>query len=55
MSRESEMVTITRDEKGVPKIFCDPEIVDLVVALNNGEFQLGLLVVVTVSVAVILC
>lgn len=36
MSREDEMVVITRDEKGIPKIFCDPDIVDLVQALNNG-------------------
>lgn len=36
MSRESEMVTIIRDDKGAPKVFCDPEIVDLVSALNHG-------------------
>lgn len=35
-SRERQMVTITRDKNGKPKIFCDPEIVDIVQALNNG-------------------
>ena len=36
MSRESEMVVISRYEKGIPKVFCDPEIVDIVAALNHG-------------------
>lgn len=36
MSRESEMVTLERDENGKATIWCDPEIVDLVKALNDG-------------------
>lgn len=36
MSRESQMVTIRRDDGGRPTVWCDPEIVDLVDALNNG-------------------
>lgn len=36
MTRESEMVAIERDANGKPTIWCDPEIVDLVTALNAG-------------------
>lgn len=36
MSRESEMVVIERDAEGTPTVWCDPEIVDLVRALNAG-------------------
>lgn len=35
-SRESRMVVISRDKKGKPTVWCDPEIVDLVKALNDG-------------------
>lgn len=35
-SRESRMVVIERDEAGTPTVWCDPEIVDLVTALNKG-------------------
>ncbi len=35
-SRESKMVTIKRDETGNPTVWCDPEIADLVKALNDG-------------------
>lgn len=53
-SRESEMVVIETDEAGIPIIWCDPEIVDLVRALNthglstvascsgHGEKQFGI-------------
>lgn len=36
-SREEQMVVIDRDEVGNPTIWCDPEIVDLVTALNAGR------------------
>lgn len=36
MSRESEMIVIGCDKAGKPTIWCDPEIVDLVKALNDG-------------------
>lgn len=36
MSRENEMVVLARDTNGVPTIFCDPEIMPLVKALNDG-------------------
>lgn len=35
-SRESKMVVVERDEAGTPTVWCDPEIVDLVTALNKG-------------------
>lgn len=35
-SREAAMVVIKRDDSGRPTIWCDPEIVDLVRALNDG-------------------
>jgi hypothetical protein len=35
MSRESEMVTLRRDDTGKPRVWCDPEIADLVDALNT--------------------
>lgn len=35
-SRESKMVVVERDEAGKPTVWCDPEIVDLVTALNKG-------------------
>lgn len=35
-SREDKMVVIKRDAHGKPVIWCDPEIVDLVTALNDG-------------------
>jgi hypothetical protein len=35
-SRESRMVVIERNAEGTPTIWCDPEIVDLVTALNAG-------------------
>jgi hypothetical protein len=36
VSREERMIVIARDESGKPTIWCDPEIVDLVTALNAG-------------------
>lgn len=36
-SREAEMVVLRRREDGKPTVWCDPEIVDLVDALNNGK------------------
>ncbi|UXY14772.1 hypothetical protein N8I74_15825 [Chitiniphilus purpureus] len=36
-SREGAMVVIQRDENGAPTVWCDPEIVDLVTALNQGS------------------
>lgn len=35
-SREQQMVVIERDDKGVPAIWCDPEVVTIVAALNSG-------------------
>lgn len=35
-SRESAMVVIQRDASGTPTVWCDPEIADLVTALNAG-------------------
>lgn len=35
-SREARMVVVARDEAGTPTIWCDPEIADLVQALNDG-------------------
>jgi len=35
MSRESKMVTIATDENGEPSVWCDPEIEDLVTALQT--------------------
>ncbi len=39
MTRESEMVVIYRNDAGVPTIWCDPEIVDLVTALNTNGLR----------------
>lgn len=38
-SRESQMVVLERDASGTPTIWCDPEIVDLVRALNTGDLR----------------
>ena len=35
-SREAQMVVIKRGADGVPTVWCDPEIVDIVRALNDG-------------------
>lgn len=35
-SREARMVTLRRDETGRPAVWCDPEIADIVQALNAG-------------------
>lgn len=35
-ARESRMVVICRNPDGTPSVWCDPEIVDLVAALNDG-------------------
>lgn len=35
-SRESRMVTLRRKPDGTPSVWCDPEIADLVSALNAG-------------------
>lgn len=36
-TRESQMVVIGCDKAGVPTVWCDPEIADLVTALNLGD------------------
>ena len=36
MSRESEMVVVKRDESGKPIVWCDPELVPIVKALNDA-------------------
>lgn len=38
-SREAAMVVIERNEQGVPTVWCDPEIVDLVTALNKASIR----------------
>lgn len=35
-SREAAMVVIKRDDNGTPTVWCDPEVTDLVAALNAG-------------------
>jgi hypothetical protein len=35
-SREDRMVVVERDQAGIPTVWCDPEIADLVQALNAG-------------------
>lgn len=35
-TRESKMVVLSRDIEGTPTVWCDPEIVDLVKALNDA-------------------
>lgn len=35
-SREAAMVVVERHDDGTPSVWCDPEIVDLVRALNAG-------------------
>lgn len=37
MNRESEMVVLRQDEQGNPTVWCDPEIADLVDALNTEQ------------------
>jgi hypothetical protein len=37
--RESKMITLRTDESGKPTVWCDPEIADLVNALNTGELS----------------
>jgi len=37
--RESEMVVVCRDDSGAPTVWCDPEIADLVRALNDGGIR----------------
>jgi len=39
MSRESEMVVVQRDAQGKPTVWCDPEIVDLIQALNTNGLR----------------
>ena len=36
MTREDRMVILRRDETGRITVWCDPEIADIVSALNNG-------------------
>jgi hypothetical protein len=36
IAREDVMIVIQRDNKGKPTVWCDPEIVDLITALNGG-------------------
>lgn len=38
-SRESRMVVVERDADGKPTVWCDPEIVDLVTALNAAGIR----------------
>lgn len=38
-SRESKMVVIERDGDGVPSIWCDPEIADIVRAMNSAGIR----------------
>lgn len=38
-SRESKMVVLERDINGRPTVFCDPEIADIVKALNDGGIK----------------
>lgn len=38
-SRESQMVVVRRDQSGTPTVWCDPEIVDLVRALNDAGLR----------------
>lgn len=38
-SRESRMVVLERDEDGTPTVWCDPEIADLVSALNKAGIR----------------
>jgi hypothetical protein len=37
--RESKMITLRTDESGKPTVWCDPEIADLVDALNTGDLS----------------
>lgn len=37
--REERMVVVSRNAKGIPTVWCDPEIVDLVTALNAGGLK----------------
>lgn len=39
MSREAQMVAVERDASGNPTVWCDPEIVDLVRALNKAGIR----------------
>jgi len=36
MSREERMIVLQRDSDGTPTVWCDPEIADIVCALNSG-------------------
>ena len=38
-TREERMVVVTRKPDGTPDVFCDPEIVDIVTALNAGGIR----------------
>lgn len=38
-SRESAMVVLARNAEGEPTVWCDPEIADLVTALNNAGIR----------------
>ena len=38
-TRESQMVVLELNKHGIPTIWCDPEIADLVLALNNAGIQ----------------
>lgn len=38
-SREAAMVVVRRDASGQPTVWCDPEIADLVDALNTGPLR----------------
>jgi hypothetical protein len=37
VAREDKIVVLRRDDKGTATVWCDPEISDLVDALNNGQ------------------
>lgn len=39
MTREEQMVVVARKMDGTPDIWCDPEIADLVTALNKGGIR----------------
>ncbi len=39
VSSEKSMVVLRRDSLGKPTVWCDPEIADIVDALNNGSLK----------------
>lgn len=39
MTREEQMAVLARSEDGTPTIWCDPDIIDLVTALNSGDLK----------------